>query len=65
MLFVCVEIYDPVNPVGSCSPRSVYLTTLFPGQAWDTHPNEPSRPQSHAGESLTREIKTVETFFIV
>ena len=26
-LFVCVEVHGPVNPMGSCRARSVYLTT--------------------------------------
>ena len=30
-LFV-LQFYSPVNPLGSCQARSVYLTTLFPGQ---------------------------------
>ena len=29
--FVCVEFYDPVNPMGSCRALSVYLTTLLLG----------------------------------
>ena len=31
-LFV-LRFYSPVNSLGSCRVRSVYLTTLFPGQA--------------------------------
>ena len=31
-LFVCVEVYGPVNPMGSCQGRSVYLTTLLLGR---------------------------------
>ena len=31
-LFVCVEVYSPVNPMGSCRARSVYLTTRLLGR---------------------------------
>ena len=27
--FVCVEVYGPVNPMGSCPVWSVYLTTCL------------------------------------
>ena len=30
--FVCVEVFDPVNPMGSCRARSVYLTTRLLGR---------------------------------
>ena len=30
--FVCVEFYGPVNPMGSCQVRSVYLTTRLLGR---------------------------------
>ena len=30
--FVCVEIFGPVNPMGSCLARSVYLTTHLLGR---------------------------------
>ena len=30
--FVCVEFYGPVNPMGSCRARSVYLTTRLLGR---------------------------------
>ena len=32
MRFVCVEVTKPVNPMGSCGARSVYLTTLLLGR---------------------------------
>ena len=32
VLFV-LRFYGSVNPLGSCRAHSVYLTTLFPGQA--------------------------------
>ena len=31
-LFVCVEFYRQVNPMGSCRARSVYLTTRLLGR---------------------------------
>ena len=31
-LFVCDEVYGPVNPMGSCRARSVYLTTRLLGR---------------------------------
>ena len=30
--FVCVEVLRPVNPMGSCRARSVYLTTRLLGR---------------------------------
>ena len=30
-LFVCFEVFGPVNPMGSCLAWSVYLTTHLPG----------------------------------
>ena len=30
--FVCVEVYGPVNPMGSCRAWSVYLTTCLLGR---------------------------------
>ena len=32
ILFVCVEVYGPVNPMGSCGAQSVYLTTRLLGR---------------------------------
>ena len=32
VLFVCVEVFSPVNPMGSCQARSVYLTTRLLGR---------------------------------
>ena len=32
LLFVCVEFYGTVNPMGSCRARSVYLTTRLLGR---------------------------------
>ena len=35
MLFVCLSVlrfYDPVNPVGSCRARSIYLTARLLGR---------------------------------
>ena len=32
LVFVCVEVYGPVNPMGSCRARSVYLTTRLLGR---------------------------------
>ena len=29
--FVCIEVFGPVNSMGSCRMRSLYLTTLLPG----------------------------------
>ena len=31
-MFVCVEFYGPVNPMGSCQARSVYLTNRLLGR---------------------------------
>ena len=31
-LFVCVKVLGPVNPMGSCRARSVYLTIRFLGR---------------------------------
>ena len=30
---LCLGFYGRVNPLGTCREHSVYLTTLFPGQA--------------------------------